>query len=132
MFSRSKVPFWQFFNFSKMALLNQCIKFENCFGQKHSSETIWKWVCRIQDLCRKGDFLKKSSQELFFLFFFFRFLWIPQKPGTLNQRRPFFLSFKNLYKVKGPCNWNNLTHTLSNSLHNYPNLCITSTLIKIL
>ena len=25
----SKVPFWQFFNFSKMALLNQCMQFEN-------------------------------------------------------------------------------------------------------
>jgi hypothetical protein len=24
----SKVPFWQFFNFSKMALLNPCMKFE--------------------------------------------------------------------------------------------------------
>jgi hypothetical protein len=26
--SGSKVPFWQFFTFSKMALLNQCMKFE--------------------------------------------------------------------------------------------------------
>ena len=29
----SRVPFWQFFNFSKMALLNQCMKFEIFFNQ---------------------------------------------------------------------------------------------------
>ena len=34
----SKVPFWQFFIFSKMALLNQCMKFEFFFDQKYSSE----------------------------------------------------------------------------------------------
>jgi hypothetical protein len=32
----SKVPFWQFFSYFKMALLNPCIKFEIFFGQKHS------------------------------------------------------------------------------------------------
>ena len=39
----SKVPFWQFFNFAKMALLNLCMKFKNFFGQKHSFEALWKW-----------------------------------------------------------------------------------------
>jgi hypothetical protein len=33
----SKVPFWQFFNFSKIALLNPCMKFE-MFSQKQSFE----------------------------------------------------------------------------------------------
>ena len=37
----SKVPFWQFFNFSKMALLNRCMKFENFFDQKYSFEALW-------------------------------------------------------------------------------------------
>jgi hypothetical protein len=36
----SKVPFWQFFNFAKMALLNPCMKIENFFGQKHSFEAL--------------------------------------------------------------------------------------------
>ena len=36
----SKVPFWQFFNFSKMALLNRCMKFENFFDQKYSFEAL--------------------------------------------------------------------------------------------
>jgi hypothetical protein len=35
-----KVPFWQFFNFSKMALLNPCMKFDFVFGQKHSFEAL--------------------------------------------------------------------------------------------
>jgi hypothetical protein len=35
-----KVPFWQFFNFSKMALLNPCMKFEKKFSQKHSFEAL--------------------------------------------------------------------------------------------
>ena len=32
----SKVPFWQFFNFSEMVLMSQCIKFEFFVGQNHS------------------------------------------------------------------------------------------------
>ena len=36
----SKVPFWQFFNFSKMALLNPGMKFEKKFDQKHSFEAL--------------------------------------------------------------------------------------------
>ena len=59
-----KVPFWQFFNFFKMALLNPCMKFEKILGQKHSFEALWKWqlifffvtcprVRQIQDLCMK-------------------------------------------------------------------------------
>ena len=39
----SKVPFWQFFNFAKMALLNPCMIFEIFFCQKHSFEALWKW-----------------------------------------------------------------------------------------
>ena len=38
----SKVPFWQFFNFSKMALFNRCMKFENFFDQKYSFEAFRK------------------------------------------------------------------------------------------
>ena len=36
----SKVPFWLFFIFAKMALLNPCMKFKNFFGQKHSFEAL--------------------------------------------------------------------------------------------
>ena len=36
----SKVPFWQFFNFAKMALLKLCMKFKISFGQKHSFEAL--------------------------------------------------------------------------------------------
>ena len=36
----SKVPFWQFFIFAKMALLNPCMKFKKFFG---SFEALWKW-----------------------------------------------------------------------------------------
>ena len=39
----SKVPFWQFFNFAKMALLNLCMKFKKIFGQNHSFDALWKW-----------------------------------------------------------------------------------------
>ena len=39
----SKVPFWQKWKIAKMALLNPCMKFKNFFGQKHSSEALWKW-----------------------------------------------------------------------------------------
>ena len=44
----SKVPFWQFFNSGKMALLNLCMKFKNSFGQKTSFEALWK--CHIQKI----------------------------------------------------------------------------------
>jgi hypothetical protein len=36
----SKVPFWQFFIFAKMALLNPCKKFKKKFHQKHSFEAL--------------------------------------------------------------------------------------------
>ena len=39
----SKVLFWQFFIFAKMALLNPCMKFKIFFGQKYSFEALWKW-----------------------------------------------------------------------------------------
>ena len=36
----SKVPFWLFFNFAKVALLNPCMKFEIFFDQKYSFEAL--------------------------------------------------------------------------------------------
>ena len=53
-----------FVNFSKMALLSPCMKFENFSGQKDSFKALWKWqlekifiayprVHQTQDLCRK-------------------------------------------------------------------------------
>ena len=39
----SKVPFWQFFNFAKMALLNLCMKFKKFFGQNNYFDALWKW-----------------------------------------------------------------------------------------
>ena len=44
----SKVPFWQFFHFAKMALLNPCMKFKKKFGQKTSFEALWK--CHLQKI----------------------------------------------------------------------------------
>ena len=44
----SKVPFWQFLHFAKMALLNPCMKFKKIFGQKTSFEALWK--CHIQKI----------------------------------------------------------------------------------
>ena len=38
----AKVPFWQFFHFAKMALLNPCMKFKIFFCQKTSFEALWK------------------------------------------------------------------------------------------
>jgi hypothetical protein len=35
-----KVPFWQYFNFAKVALMNPCMKFEKKFGQKHSFDAL--------------------------------------------------------------------------------------------
>ena len=60
----SIVPFWQFFNSAKMALLNRCMKFKKIFGWKTSFEALWKChlqkisityprVHQIQDLCSK-------------------------------------------------------------------------------
>ena len=43
------------------------------------------------------DFLKKDSVELKF-FLWFRFLWIPRRPGMLNWERLFFWPSKNLYR----------------------------------
>jgi hypothetical protein len=83
----SKVPFWQFFIFAKMALLNPCKKFEIFFGQKHS-ESIMKMAIRqnfhntsqgppnpgfTEEKVQKEDFLKKPSRELK-NYFCFRFL----------------------------------------------------------
>ena len=39
----SKVPFWQFFNSGKMALLNSCIKFKS-FCWKTSFKALWRWL----------------------------------------------------------------------------------------
>jgi hypothetical protein len=55
----SKVPFWQFFNFSKIALLNPCMKFEFFLAKgillKHyeNGKKNIKNMSQIQDLCRK-------------------------------------------------------------------------------
>ena len=57
----SKVPFWQFFNSGKMALLNPCMEFKIFFGRKTFFEVLWRWhlqkifltcpkVHQIQDL----------------------------------------------------------------------------------
>ena len=51
----------------------------------------------MQEKVQKGDFLKKPSRELNFLFCF-KFIQIPQRPGTLNQKRLVFLPSKNPYK----------------------------------
>ena len=51
----------------------------------------------MQEKVQKGDFLKKDSRELKF-FSCFRFLWISQRPGTLNWERVVFLPSKNLYR----------------------------------
>ena len=51
----------------------------------------------MQEKVQKGDFLKKPSRELKF-FCCFRFLWISQRPGTLNWKRLVFLLSKILYK----------------------------------
>ena len=108
----SKVPFWQFFNFAKMALLNLCMKFKIFFGWKHSFEALWKWEQEkklhnlsqgppnlgfMQEKVQKGDFLKKDSRELNF-FSCFRFLWISLRPGTLNWERVVFLLSKIIYR----------------------------------
>ena len=44
----SKVPFWQNGKIAKMALLNPCMKFKNCFDQKNSFEALWK--CHLQKI----------------------------------------------------------------------------------
>ena len=54
----------------------------------------------MQEKVQKGDFLKKPSRE-FKNYFCFRFLWISQRPGTLNWERVFFWLSKNLYKQWG-------------------------------
>ena len=51
----------------------------------------------MQEKVQKGDFLKKPSWELKF-FCCFRFLWISQRPGTLNWKWLVFLLSKILYK----------------------------------
>ena len=50
----------------------------------------------MQEKVQKGDFLKKPSWELKF-FCCFRFLWISQRPGTLNWKWLVFLVSKILY-----------------------------------
>ena len=83
----SKVPFWLFFNFAKVALLNPCMKFEfflaKSFLLKHYENGKKNFFCNMshgltnpgfmQEKVQKGDFLKKPSRELNF-FFCFRFL----------------------------------------------------------
>ena len=51
----------------------------------------------IQEKVQKGDFLKKDSRELK-NFSCFRFLWISQRPGTLNWERVVFLPSKTRYR----------------------------------
>ena len=51
----------------------------------------------MQEKVQKGDFLKKPSRELNFLFCF-RFLCISRRPRTLNWERVFFWLSTNLYK----------------------------------
>ena len=51
----------------------------------------------MQKKVQKGDFLKKDSRELKF-FSCFRFLWISQRPGTLNWERVVFLLSKIIYR----------------------------------
>ena len=84
----SKVPFWQFFTFDKMALLYPCIKSKIFFGPKaffwsimkvsliknfqkmsQGSPNTWLRSAKVQ----KGDFLKKHLRELK-NYFCFRFL----------------------------------------------------------
>ena len=70
----SKVPFWQFFIFAKMALLNPCMKFKFFFAQKASFEALWKChllkifitfskVRQIQDLGQSKYKLRLSSKR---------------------------------------------------------------------
>ena len=54
----------------------------------------------MQEKVQKGDFLKKPSWELKF-FCCFRFLWIYQRPGTLNWKWLVFLLSKILYMKCG-------------------------------
>ena len=64
----SKVPFWQFLHFAKMALLNPCMKFKNFFGQKTSFEALWK--CHLLKLfvtssrVRQIQYLGQSKYKL--------------------------------------------------------------------
>ena len=120
----SKVPFWQFFNFSKMALLIELVhEIQNFFWPKVFFWSIMKVPFRknihnmpqgppnpgfMQEKVQKGDFLKKPSRELKF-FGCFRFLWISQRPGTLNLKWLVFWPSKNLYnqcdqvELRGSC-----------------------------
>ena len=90
-----KVPFWQFFNFGKVALLNRCMKFKKIFWPK---EIFWSFMkmtlTRIISNMSQGlpnsefrsirvvnrDYLKKDSQD-FKNSLQFGFLWISSKPG---------------------------------------------------
>ena len=59
----------------------------------------------MQKKVQKGDFLKKPSRKLKFLFCF-RFLWIFRRPGMLNWERLVFLLSKILHKqcaLSGVC-----------------------------
>ena len=49
----------------------------------------------MQEKVQKGDFLKKPSRKLK-NYFCFRFLWIPQTPGRVNQKWLVFLPSKYL------------------------------------
>ena len=89
--------FWKNWKIAKIALLNPCMKFDFFFGQKYSFDALWKWrkkkypkhvpgspKSRIYaGKSTKRGFLKKPSQELK-IFICFKFIWIPQRPGTLN------------------------------------------------
>jgi hypothetical protein len=78
----SKVPFWQFLDFSKMALLDPCMKFEIFLAKsillKHYENGKKKKYPKLvpgfmQEKVQKGDLLKKPSRELNF-FVCFKFI----------------------------------------------------------
>ena len=109
----SKVPFWQFFNFAKMALLIPCMIFKIFFAKnillKHYENGNKKIFSQLVPGSAKsriyaGKSTKRGFSENFFCCF--RFLRISRRPGTLNWKRLVFLLSKILYKKcayrKGP------------------------------
>ena len=100
----SKVPFWQFFNFAKMALwtcawnwkffLAKIIilkHYENGNKKKYSQLVKGSAKSRIYaGKSTKRGFSKKGLTRIKILFCF-RFLWISWRPGKLDWERVFFL-----------------------------------------
>ena len=56
----SKVPFWQFFTFGKMAFLNTCVKFK---------ESFWPKAISIQVQFNFSFFFRSFFNSLFFFFY---------------------------------------------------------------